>query len=61
MIDNAELHRVKREAKQEEEWEQRARRIEEHEQTLHHLKVEEAKAKKERQMREDRYTGAFKG
>ena len=43
-----------REAKRDEEWEQRARQIEQEEQTLHHLKVEEAKKKKEKRMFEDK-------
>jgi hypothetical protein len=54
-IDNRELERVKREAKRDEEWEVRARQVEEEEQTLHHLKVEEAKKKKEKRLKEDKY------
>ena len=50
-----ERQRVIRKAKQEDEWEVRARQIEAEEQTIHHLKVEEAKRKKEKRMQEDKY------
>ena len=49
-----ERQRVIREAKQEDEWEVRARQIEAEEATLHHLQVEEAKRKKEKRMFEDK-------
>ena len=54
MIDNRELERVKREAKRDEEWEVRARQIEQEEMTLHHMKVEEEKRKKEKRLKQDK-------
>ena len=48
-LEFGELERVMREAKRDEEWEQRARQIEAEELTLHHMKVEEEKRKKEAQ------------
>ena len=54
-IDNRELERVKREAKRDEEWEVRARQVEDEEQTLHHLKVEEKKRQKEKRLKADKY------
>ena len=53
-IDNRELERVKRDAKRDEEWEVRARQIEDEEQNLHHLKVEQAKAEKEKRAFKDK-------
>ena len=57
MINNRELERVKREAKRDEEWEQRARQIEAEEATLHHMKVEEEKRKKEKRLKQDKVSG----
>ena len=53
-IDNMERQRVIREAKRDEEWEQRARQIESEEQTIHHLKVEEQKRQREKRLLEDK-------
>ena len=49
-----ERQRVIRKAKQEDEWEVRARQIEAEEQTIHHLKVEEEKKKREERLRQDK-------
>ena len=54
-IDNAERQRVVREAKRDEEWEVRARQVDDAEQTVHHLKVEEKKTKQEKRLKEDKY------
>ena len=53
-IDNMERQRVIREAKQEDEWEQRARAIERQEATVHHLKVEEEKRQREKRLFQDK-------
>ena len=43
-----------REAKRDEEWEVRARQVDDAEATIHHLKVEEAKAEKEKRLLADK-------
>ena len=52
-IDNRELERVKRQAKQEEEWEQRALAQEREEDTIKTMQHKEKMAAKERRIRED--------
>ena len=44
-----------KEQKREQEWEERARLVDEHEATLHRSKVEEAKRQKEKRLKEDQY------
>ena len=53
-MDNMERQRVIRQAKQEEEWEVRARQIEAEEQTVYHLKKEEEKKAKEKRLFQDK-------
>ena len=44
-----------KEQKREQEWEERARLIDEHEATQHRSKAEEAKRQKEKRLKEDQY------
>ena len=53
-LDNREIERIHREARQEQEWEDRAQAIDRQEATIHHLKVEEEKKKKERRLFQDK-------